>query len=225
MRGMEVFVFVPQGAEYKAVCDGLSRNHKSVLCVVSIPVGSALIKYLQEWYKSVDLLKNSQSYALVMGLCGSLKPDYNVGDIVLYETCIYEGKVLHCDHDFTIKLESHINQKVSRVKALMSDTIVFSKNEKIFNGLGGASVVDMEGYNALEFLNSVGFKVAMLRVVSDGCEHDLPNLNSAISPEGAIKPLPLALGMLRQPIAASRLIYGSLRSLKVLEDVAKELDF
>lgn len=219
-------IFVPQGAEYKAVCNGLKRVNKTSSQVISIPVGGkAVTKYLQEWYKTVNLLKESQPYALVMGLCGSLKPDYDVGDIVLYETCIYQDKVLHCDNDFTNQLESHLKRKALRVKALTSDSVVFLSDEKILLGKCGASVVDMEGFSALEFLNSVGFKVGMLRVVSDGCEHDLPNLNSAISPEGRLLPLPLALGMLRQPIAASRLIYGSLRGLKVLEDVTKDLDF
>ncbi|RUT09160.1 hypothetical protein DSM106972_012130 [Dulcicalothrix desertica PCC 7102] len=217
-------VFVPQGAEYKAVCNGLRRVNKISSQVISIPVGGkAVTRYLQEWYESVNLLKDSQPYALVMGLCGSLTPDYDVGDVVLYETCIYKDQVLHCDNDFTNQLELQLKEKVSRVKALTSDSVVFSSYEKILLGKCGASVVDMEGFSALEFLSSVGFKVGMLRVVSDGCKHDLPNLNSAFSPEGTLLPLPLALGMLRQPIAACRLIYGSLRGLKVLEDVTKDL--
>lgn len=220
---MGVFVFVPQGAEYKAVCNGLKLLSKTVPQVISIPVGGkAVTKYLQQWYKSVNLLKDSQACALVMGLCGSLTPDYDVGDIVLYEACVYQDKILQCDNDFTNQLELHLKQKVSRVKALTSDSVVFSKDEKILLSKG-AEVVDMEGFSALEFLSSVGFKVGMLRVVSDGCKHDLPNLNSAFSPEGALLPLPLALGMLRQPIAACRLIYGSLRGLKVLEDAARNL--
>jgi Phosphorylase superfamily len=213
-----VLVFVPQGAEYKAIS-------KSVSGAIAIPVGQALNNYLQHWYKYENLSKDSQPYALIMGLCGSLRSDYNVGDVVLYETCIYKDKVLHCDHDFTNLLESRIKTKLFRVRALMSDSIVFSKDEKILLGKSGCSVVDMEGFTALEVLSSVGFKVGMIRVISDGCKHDLPDLNSAISSDGALLALPLALGMLRQPIAASRLIYGSLHSLKVLEDVAKQLNF
>lgn len=217
-------IFVPQGAEYKAVCNGLRRVNKTSSQVISIPVGGkAVTKYLQEWYKSVNLLKDSQPYALVMGLCGSLTPDYDVGHVVLYKTCVYQDQVLYCDNDYTNQLKSCLKQKVSIVKALTSDSVVSAKDEKILLRKSGADVVDMEGFSALEFLSSVGFKVGMLRVVSDGCKHDLPNLNSAFSPEGALLPLPLALGMLRQPIAACRLIYGSLRGLKVLENVTKDL--
>jgi Phosphorylase superfamily len=216
-------IFVPQGAEYKAVCKGFSRVSTEIPRVVAIPVGSkSLIQYLKTWYSTANLC-NMQTNVLVMGLCGSLKPDYQVGDVVLYETCIYEGKVDKCDIDLTNSLESNLKKKVSRVKALTSDTIVYSKTEKLLRSESGASVVDMEGFAALDFLNSVGVKVGMLRVVSDGCEHDLPNLNSAISPEGKLLPLPLALGMLRQPIAAIRLISGSLRGLKVLENLTADL--
>ncbi|MBF2067621.1 MAG: phosphorylase [Calothrix sp. C42_A2020_038] len=211
-------IFVPQGAESKAVRNGLSRVNQSIT-LVSIPISSkALIKYLQEWYKTVDLSK-PQSHALVMGLCGGLTHDYKVGDVVLYESCIYQDDFRKCDIDLTNYIDSQLEQKVSRVTALMSDSIIFSKVEKLLLSKSGASVVDMEGFTLLDFLNSVGVKVAMLRVVSDGCEHDLPNLNSALSPKGTLLALPLLLGMLRQPIAATRLIYGSLRGLKVLENL------
>jgi len=40
----------------------------------------------------------------------------------------------------------------------------------------------------------------MLRVISDDCEHDLPDLTSALSPDGSLQPLPLAIGLLRQPL-------------------------
>jgi hypothetical protein len=59
----------------------------------------------------------------------------------------------------------------------------------------------------------------MLRVVSDGCDHDIPNLNSGLSSDGSLQPLALAVAMLKQPIAATRLIRGSLQALKVLEQV------
>ncbi|MBC7970615.1 MAG: hypothetical protein H7Z11_10920 [Verrucomicrobia bacterium] len=81
----------------------------------------------------------------------------------------------------------------------------------------------MEGFAALEALHQTSARVAMLRVVSDNAQHDLPDLTSAISQDGALRTLPLAWGMASQPIAATRLIRGSLRSLKTLEAIAKQL--
>jgi hypothetical protein len=63
----------------------------------------------------------------------------------------------------------------------------------------------------------------MLRVVSDNAQHDLPNLANAIDQNGALQPLPLAWSMVKQPIAAMRLIRGSLQGLKRLQAVAERI--
>ncbi|MCV3214907.1 hypothetical protein OGM63_15520 [Plectonema radiosum NIES-515] len=61
--------------------------------------------------------------------------------------------------------------------------------------------------------------MAMLGVVSDDSKHDIPNFTSAINSDGSLQPLSLAITMIRQFIAATRLIRGSLGGLKVLEKV------
>jgi hypothetical protein len=63
----------------------------------------------------------------------------------------------------------------------------------------------------------------MLRVISDNCHHNIPDLSSALSSDGSLQTLPLAIGLLRQPLAATRLILGALRGLKVLQDVTTSL--
>ncbi|MBW4570920.1 MAG: phosphorylase [Tolypothrix carrinoi HA7290-LM1] len=207
-------ILVPQGAEYKAVCRGLTSKQS----VIPIPVGSqAVSRYLQTCQ---DKLWNPQAKVLVMGLCGSLRDRFQVGDIVLYEECVYETKVQQCDREFTAELDAHLQDKVSLVKGLTSDRVICSAKEKLhFSKISGADVVDMEGFAALEFFQQAGVEVAMLRVVSDDSKHDIPDLTSAINSDGSLQPLPLAISMIRQPIAATRLIKGSLRGLKVLEEV------
>ncbi len=208
-------ILVPQGAEYKAVCRGLSRI--TVSNVIPIPVGSqAVIRYLEACQ---DKLWNPQTKVLVMGLCGSLRDRLKVGDIVLYSECVYETKVQQCD-PFTAELYAHLQDKVSLVKGMSCDRVVCSKEEKRHLGeISGADVVDMEGFAALEFFHQAGVEVAMLRVVSDDSGHDIPDLTSAINSDGSLQALPLAMSMIRQPIAATRLIRGSLRGLKVLQEV------
>ncbi len=208
-------IIVPQGAEYKAVCRGLTSKEN----VIAIPVGGqAAIRYLRTCQDK--LWNDRQKKVLMMGLCGSLRDRFQVGDIVLYSECIYETKVQQCDRSFTAELYAHLQGKVCLVKGLTSDRVVCSAKEKLHLGkISGADVVDMEGFASLEFFQQAGVKVAMLRVVSDDSQHDIPDLTSAISPDGSLQPLPLAMSMIRQPIAATRLIKGSLRGLKVLEEV------
>jgi Phosphorylase superfamily len=221
-------ILVPQGAEYKAVCRGLSRISNPTSKVIAIPVGSkALIQYLPQWINTEEIRNQKPSQILVMGLCGSLNPSYDVGKIVLYSECIYRDKtntniIEKCDPNFIAKLNSHLQQKTSLVKALTTDTVICKSKEKqhLFQ-TSAADVVDMEGFTILSFFNQTDIPVAMLRVVSDGCYHNIPDLSKSISPTGKIQPLPLAIAMLRQPIAATRLINGSLKALKTLEQATK----
>ncbi|MEH2220613.1 MAG: phosphorylase [Nostoc sp.] len=213
-------ILVPQGAEYKAVSRGLSGVTGSMPTVVAIPVGmKPLLKYLQQ-----GQVLAPKSRVLIMGICGSLSDRYPVGDIVLYQDCVYQGKRQECDRTFTTQLHSYIPQKVSLVKSLTSDRVIWSAAEKRHLGETlAADVVDMEGFTALEFFNAAKVSVAMLRVVSDNCQHDIPDLTPAINSNGSLNPFPLAIGMLRQPLAATRLIRGSLTALKVLEQVTNQL--
>jgi Phosphorylase superfamily len=236
-------ILVPQGAEYKAVCRGLSsistpRTTPSTTpnpAVYAIPVGSkALIEYLPQWIESEKIRNQKPSQILVMGLCGSLNPRYTVGDIVLYENCVYHDKVgtsliEKCSSDYTRELYEHLEKqalpaKASPVKSLTSDSVIWSaKQKQQLAQTSAADVVDMEGFTILSFFNQINIPVAMLRVVSDGCDHDIPDLSNSISPFGKIKPLPLTIAMLRQPIAATRLVQGSLKALNTLEQLTKQL--
>jgi len=218
-------ILVPQGAEYKAVCRGLSRITGSTPTVVAIPIGmKPLAKYLQQWQRDKHFQNDSQPRVLVMGICGSLSKRYAVGDIVLYQNCVYQAKLQECHRIFTAQLHSHLSNKVTLVNALSCDRVIWSAAEKLHLGETlGTDVVDMEGFTALEFFNASGVAVAMLRVVSDDCQHDIPDLTRAINPDGSLQPLALAMTLLQQPIAATRLIRGSLTGLKVLEQVTNLL--
>ncbi|WP_373528915.1 phosphorylase [Nostoc sp.] len=216
-------ILVSQGAEYKAVCRGLSGMTGSIPTVLPIPVGmKPLLKYLQQSQANGKFLA-AKSRVLIMGLCGSLSDRYTVGDIVLYEDCVYQGKRQECDRTFTAQLHSALStphSPLNLVKALTSDRVIWSAVEKRrFGETLAADVVDMEGFTALEFFNPPGVAVAMLRVVSDACHHDIPDLTPAINSDGSLRPLPLAIGLLRQPLAATHLIRGSLKALNVLEQV------
>lgn len=220
-------ILVPQGPEYQAVCQGLSRT-KTPVIALSIPVGpSALAQHLTQLQVNRTISSNTRS-VLLMGLCGSLTPDYGVGDVVLYQGCVCRtntaSKLLQCNPNLTAMLQAKLNTSTPTVKALTSDRLVYIAAEKQqLAQTYGTDVVDMEGYAALEFLTQAGIAVGMVRVVSDDCHHDLPNLNAAFSPEGRLQTLPLAIGLLRQPVAAARLIRGSLCGLKVLREVTTHL--
>jgi Phosphorylase superfamily len=224
-------ILVPQGAEYQAVCRGLSRLPVAIPTVLPIPVGSKpLIKYLEKLQQTGHFF-DPNSNVLLMGLCGGLTPAYGVGDVVIYQNCLEIDaeaekytQQLECDRALTTQLYHHLNQKPALVKSLTSPTVIHSAAQKRQLGqVYTADVVDMEGFAALDFLSKFEISVAMVRVISDDCHADLPNLTSAISPDGGLQPIPLAINMIKEPLPAFRLIRGSLTGLRVLQNVTTEL--
>ncbi|WP_416667481.1 5'-methylthioadenosine/S-adenosylhomocysteine nucleosidase family protein [Egbenema bharatensis] len=209
-------ILVPQGAEYQSVCKGLTHVVQPIPQVVAIPVGiQPVTRYLQHWQQHSDL--QSIYTVLIMGLCGSLNPSYGVGDVVLYENCLDQQRNLwQGDRTLNAMIQSRLEAPL--VQALTSDRLIASAQDKqILAQTSGADIVDMEGTAILKTLEGMNLAIATLRVVSDDCHHDLPDLNRAIDANGSLRPLPMAWGMIRQPIAATRLIRGSLKGLKTLQ--------
>ncbi|MEO8891251.1 MAG: phosphorylase [Coleofasciculaceae cyanobacterium] len=210
-------ILVPQCAEYQAVCRGLNQVNSAKPLVLPIPIGcKSLTQYLEKLQQSEHFLNSSQNI-LLMGLCGSLSAQYSIGDTVVYQECVDEKKSSQvCNSKLTELLQKKLKDKASLVKGLTSDRLIHLTSEKQRLGkLYNTEVVDMEGFAVLEVFKKVG----IVRVISDDIHHNLPNLSSAISPDGSLLPLPLALMMMRQPIAATRLIRGSLMGLRVLENI------
>lgn len=218
-------ILVPQGPEYQAVCQGIRHSQGKLPTVIPVPAGTeAIAQYLQR--KETDNFLNcSQSKVLVMGLCGGLSGQYAVGDVVIYQNCLDLANfppVIQqaCDRHLTDLLYRRLQESASLVTGITSDRPICAAAEKQDWGKRyQGDVVDMEGFAVLKVLNSV----AMVRVVSDDCYHDLPDLTSAIGSDGSLRPFPLAMAMVQQPLKAVRLIRGSLKALQVLQQVTTDL--
>jgi Phosphorylase superfamily len=211
-------ILVPQGAEYRAVCQGL-RDANLSLPVLPILVGAAPLRHQLEIWKQGKALEQ----ILLMGLCGSLSPDCVMGDLVLYQSCTNQSQETYsCTIDQMESLRSL--QGIRQVQSLTADRVISTASEK--RQLGetyAAQVVDMEGAIVLQSLTPTGISVAMLRVVSDGCDRNIPDLNRALKPDGSLNAFALALAFCKEPIAAAHLIRGSLRGLKMLQHTTAAL--
>lgn len=214
-------ILVPQGPEYNRVVRGLraaARAGAAIPEAIAMPMGP------QAADKAAELPQNPDGVLLV-GLCGSLSPEHRVGDLVLYQDCHElqgSSEVLPCDRALTDWVTRRLTSRIASVKSLTSDRLIHRAAEKRqLRDRYGADVVDMEGAAVLRSLGARS--VAMLRVVSDGCTGDLPDLSPAIGPDGSLKPLPMAVCFARQPLAAVRLVRGSLHGLGVLETAIAEL--
>jgi hypothetical protein len=228
------WILVPQGAEKRAIDRGLKRVRDYKPLVLGIPIGTrSLRQSLQQWQASVSFPKDYPKRILLMGLCGSLSPQFQVGDIVIYRDCCYaidgsQPQIKSCDREFTSQLQKKCGDRAKTVTQLTSDRLIWSAQEKQRLGkLNKADAIDMEGFAALEVITTIFTestpKIGMIRVVSDACDRDIPNLEGAIDSSGSLQPLPLAIGFLKQPSAAIRLIKDSLTALRVLEQLTTKL--
>jgi nucleoside phosphorylase len=214
----KTLILVPQGAEYQAVRKNLKTNQN--LVILPIPIGCPAVSIY------LETLEEPQQFqqAIAMGLCGSLNPHLKVGDIAVYTECLDLTKLQTANEFLECCLKPDIRNKFTLVKALTSDRLIYLASEKQYlHQTTQTDVVDMEGYVILEFFKKLNIPVGMIRVVSDDSNYDLPNLDQAIDREGNLKPLELAIAFSKQPIAAFRLIQGSLKSLQVLSKVSLDL--
>jgi purine nucleoside phosphorylase len=201
---MKTIVLVPRGAEYKAVRRGLAQT--SPIAVRAIPVG---IDPVTRWLATQEI---NADRILVMGLCGALAPALNAGDAVVYQSCqSLAGEVWPMIEGF---------EALGRaVRGVTSDRVLTTAQEKQgFAALG--DVVDMEG---MAIARAFPGRVAMLRVVSDRADQDLPDLGGAISSEGKLMAWPMAKAMIKQPQLSLGLIHGSLGAIKMLEKLGRQL--
>ena len=220
-------ILVVQGAEYRAVQQGIRQTNiatksLNIPKIIPIPIGE---KDTEKIWKDKQFIDNSPPQkVLIIGLCGSLSPQHSVGDLVLYQACINNNLSLATDEALTATIKQKLNSNIPLVTALTCDRVINSTTEKQqLAQTHPATVVDMEGFAYLETLQSQGVSVAILRVVSDDIHYDLPDLNHAINQNGELQTIPLTISMLRQPLAAIRLIKGSLQGLQVLKQVTEKL--
>jgi hypothetical protein len=209
-------VLVPQGAEYQAVQRGC-RRAGAAITVVPLPMGATAAERLKQWLGQ----QSSPDHGgyLLVGLGGSLSPRLWVADGVLCQQVRSPGT--GATYDLDGELNRWLRQRLPDLSvgtALGCDLIITQAQEKqALHQRYGADVVEMEGVEIAELLQQQGNPLAMIRIISDDCGHDLPDISSAIGPDGHLRPLVMATQFLRHPLGAARLIRGSLRALAALE--------
>ena len=223
---MNWIILVPRGAEYQAVQRGLRRREliqqrsivkptvksiagETTLRAIAIPAGQAVKPWLTE-HLTEHLPDESPSLNqfLVLGLCGGLNDRTRLGTVVLYD----QPTLAQC-----LKIQSVRGITINRVLCLAAEKRQLARESK-------ADVVDMESQWVVDYVQSFGKRVDVVRVVSDDATGDLPDLSAAFDTSGDLRPRALALAFIRNPIAALRLVRGALIALRQLEEWVAKLD-
>jgi hypothetical protein len=214
-------VLVPAGAEHQAVVRALSNAGEKPI-VVAIPAGpTAFQAFLEAWK---DRPQWDSPGILLVGLGGSLSPKHPVGEAVLlqsvWDSTDHRAPGRGCDRTLTQQLSHQLGLPIGT--GVTCDRIITTVAEK--RRLGDryqADIVDMESAILLKSLPQA--RIAVIRIISDDCDHDLPDIGDAIRPDGTLNPLRLTTGFLKQPIAALKFVRNSLQALKHLEQLMQTL--
>jgi purine-nucleoside phosphorylase len=186
-------------------------------------MGQAAGAGLERWLKKYTLFANA-GYLLV-GLGGGLAPTLKVGDAVLCTTS--QGSAATPQIQFDQDLTAWIQRRLPDARlgqAVTCDRILTQAAEKArVYQQSGASVVEMESLSIFEVLQEKSQPMAMLRVISDDCRHNMPDITTALRSDGSLAIWPLTFQLIQQPIAAGRLVAGSLKGLAQLEDLIFQL--
>ncbi len=236
-----MMILVPSGAEARSVQRGLKKivvnsSVNSSVQILVIPAGAAVRDFLQNSTQDWSLVKQ----VLVMGLCGGLTDGVEVGQVGWYGSCqlspgmapqppfldARKGYILG-EPDRRDAFMSPQNWGLGGLmqwKALTTTIVITSETEKrSLHAETGCDVVDMETFWIMDFMQGRGIAVTVVRVVSDEVNGDLPDLAQVFDATGALQPLALGLAFVRKPVAALRLIRGSIVALRKLEDCAAML--
>jgi nucleoside phosphorylase len=177
----------------------------------------ALRPWLQNSGRSVDVPHEKPDFALVTGLCGGLTQHVRECDLVVYENCVSGEMKLTCSasRQITELLTGHgIAYRLA--DGITSPRIATNRAEREALSRSAIAVVDTETYEILSLAARAGIPTAVLRVVSDSIDRDLPNFNQALNAQGDLdgrKALGIALG---SPLRTLRLMAANKRALRQL---------
>ena len=204
-------VVIPRGAEARAVVRGWRRPQPRMLFV---PAGGSAGAALQS---DVPI-----ATALVMGLCGALDPVLRVGRPVVYADVVDEDRTIVLDASLAGACATALRCAIVRaanVPAVVGDVAV----KAALRSATGAAAVDMEAAAIARTLHARGVRVAMVRVVSDDAVTPLPDLRGIYDAGGALRPLALALALLRTPVRGALFIGHVVSALSALRLAAARL--
>ncbi|MEB3309075.1 MAG: hypothetical protein VKJ02_02480 [Snowella sp.] len=225
----QLLIFVPQGAEYQSVMQGL-KNCPNPPQILPIPVGIVPVtRYLENWWQKQDKSPLGFNAVLLMGLGGSLSTELGLGQATLIKSCLKREKgalttIHNSDPQLNLWIQQRLGHNVSLVQGITSDRVITQATEKQKLGQTlNCQVVDMEGWAVLEFFAEKQIPVSILRVISDEVNQSLPDLSRAYDTSGNLKAIALTVALLQKPIAGLNLIRGSLQALKRLEQVVCNL--
>ena len=168
---------------------------------------------------------------LSIGLCGGLSRSLSEGKIVAYTACLSTHSTmpaLTCSPAITDSIAALLKRAeiiCDRVTGITSSRFATTPSEKLELAQSGAFVVDMESYSILEAAHAANIPAAVIRVVSDTADFELPDFNQALNDVGVFDGRKALRVALRSPLRTAKLLNANRRAMrnltKALETILK----
>ena len=153
------------------------------------------------------LATNRYDAVLIAGFGGALAPRCRRNETVVYEGCIsaLDGSSGVCDRVLSDRISAVVD--AYHVIGLTTGRVIVDASEKreLYEKFG-AMVVDMESYEVLVVCERHKIPAAVLRVISDEAEEDLPDFNRVLQPDGKIDNKKIFGTLLGRPRASWRFV-------------------
>jgi nucleoside phosphorylase len=174
---------------------------------------------------------NEYDAVIIVGFAGGLNPSLKSGDAVIYDFCHQEN----IDHASSIACDPKLSELIfailqkSKPKSIYGSGVTVSRvvtgaREKIALGLQyNALAADMESYGVIAVCAEAQMPAAVIRIISDGAEADLPDFNYAIGSDGQINTWKMAATMLRTPLVSLRFFRDLSPALSSFKECLKAL--
>ena len=161
---------------------------------------------------------------LVVGMCGSLTSSIGEGEIIVYSQCLSsesKSSTVHPTATLVEHIISLLNAKAVSTRSavgISTARIATTKSEKLDLAKSGAKVVDMESYEIVAAALQARLPVAVIRVVSDSLDRQIPDFNLALEDNGEINSLKLLKVGLGSPILTAKAYMASREALQKLSN-------
>jgi nucleoside phosphorylase len=167
--------------------------------------------------------------AVVMGFGGSLARAIEETAVVLYKNCAStsagEG-IQECSAGLTRALADILKSSgiaCNLVRGVSSSRIAATRRHKQQLAETRAEVVDMESFEIIAAANRAKVPVAVIRVISDSFDREMPDFNRALGADGNFRPLALGAACLSSPAQTLALFLSSRKAARRLRIIADSI--
>ena len=152
------------------------------------------------------IISKTYSACIISGFAGALKSPVKLGDIVAPERVQDHAsrQTTICDCDLLTRASENGASRIATL--LTSDHVVNTAAEK--NHLSTfAEAVDMESFTILHAANKKSVPAAVLRVISDSFDRDMPaKLDTIVDPQGHVKITGVVRYVAKHPLMVPALV-------------------